>query len=74
MTGSRQTTRPSSSPTNHSASTAKRVRLSDVEIPAVMSQTQPLPPIGANQDTPRNGSSKGRQSPARSKLSFYKGR
>ncbi|XP_060555548.1 uncharacterized protein LOC132716319 isoform X1 [Ruditapes philippinarum] len=63
--GSRQTTRPSSSPTNHSASTAKRVRLSDVDIPVVMSQSQPLPPIGVNQETPRTGSSKGRQSPPR---------
>ncbi|XP_053387320.1 uncharacterized protein LOC123542904 [Mercenaria mercenaria] len=59
--GSRQTTRPSSSPTNHSASTAKRVRLSDVEIPTVMSQSQPLPPIGG-QDRP---SSSSRQSPPR---------
>lgn len=63
--GSRQSPRPASSPTNHSASTAKRVRLSDVEIPTVMTSSQPLPPIGMSQDKPKSGSTKGSRSPPR---------
>ncbi|KAL4216430.1 hypothetical protein ACF0H5_024155 [Mactra antiquata] len=62
--GSRHSPLPSSSPTNQSASTAKRVRLSDADVPTVMSASQPLPPIGVT-DRPRSSSSKGRQSPPR---------
>ena len=58
-----------STPTAHSP-TSKHVRLADIEVPTVIPNTQPLPPIGRTSttpDRPHSGDVR-RRTPTRSRL------